>query len=89
MMVVGEDIADSTPESESELTEQSTVMERFFSTADSPSVMADLVVGLVSLTEHEQLSLSVEWAAETALDTGLLRGVSLIASREGREHGAQ
>ena len=75
VVLVGDDIADSTPESESELTEESFVMERFSSTA---------VANDLSLSE--QLSLSVKWAAETVLDTFLLTGVSLIGS-EARELG--
>ena len=78
MVLVGDDIADSTPESESELTEESFDMERFSSTA-----VANLVV---DLSLSEQLSLSVKWAAETVLDTFLLTGVSLIGS-EVRELG--
>ena len=72
MMLVGDDIADSTPESESELTEESFVMERFSSTA--------VAILAVDLSLSEQLSLSVKWAAETVLHTFFLTGVPLIGS---------
>ena len=72
MMLVGDDIADSTPESESELTEESFVMERFSSTA--------VAILAVDLSLSEQLSLSVKWTAETVLHTFFLTGVPLIGS---------